>query len=507
MANKARYYLHFWGVWLACVGVGLYLFVTGLIAFTSIQASAQTAEVPTAEFIQTEVERFEATAAELQRQIDELRDRLDSDTGGGGVPIDPDPIDPPDPEPAPDGIWIGEGQSLQEAWDALPDGQTLLIPGGSEFRGGFVLRNKKNATLWVEGTERARLIDQSIRLSGTLENVTIRGLEVVRPARDPLDPNFDINNVPIGEPGLVAEKAGLRVWAKGVRFLDCVFAGHTFGVSLIALDESHESFNGEFIDGITFERTIIRDCYNSNPASDKFRSSGAFFERVENIYFLDSALVRTGWAEGVPNSHRVNENQGIYLNSSSGKLTVVNSVFHETSFCPIQGRSDAEALIDRNVFIGCGGSTYVRQGTISNFLIHRQQGIDDPPGSPTTTEAVMSQDSKLDSPNVVTIRDGLISKPQDVASWWAAVKVRERTKISDVWAVDIDGLNFLARESTVTQMENSGARGDFGEFKDPDSFPGGLDEYLDAQVNRGLGVWDDAKHGADALLDYVGVGD
>lgn len=455
--------------------------------------------------------RAQTNAADItpQQIVDALAgldDRLDALES---APAPPPVIVPPDPEPIPEkSIELQPGQSLQDGWDRLSDGWTLVVPAG-DYRERLTIRDKTDATIYFrsQGGRRSRLIDQTVELSGKIQNVTIRGLAIVRPKRDPLDPAFDRDSVPTGGPGLIATKAGLRLWADGVTFLDCEFVGHTFGVSLIALDPKHDQFDGERVAELAFKRTIFRDIYNNDPNPKKFRSSGVFLERIESASFVDCAFVRVGYAEGIQHSKRINENQGIYHNTSSGTLEVANCVFDSVSFCPVQGRSDAPASLVGNVFLRSGGSAYVRQGEIDRFVVYRQQGIEDPPGSPTTTESVMSQDSKLANPQAVTISRGLIAEPIGVASWWKAVKVRTPTRISDVWAVGVKDAQFLANEneSGVVALTRSGARSTYGELQNPGDYPGGTERFVADQVNRPAGQWNPAKHGAEPYLGFVGI--
>lgn len=406
----------------------------------------------------------------------------------------PGPVSPP----VDDRDW-------QAKWDALPDGGTLVIPEDAVSSASLVIRDKKNATLRVEGPtgRRARLVDQTLLVSGRLEQITIEGLAVVRPQRDPLSDEFDADRVPLGSVGLTAVKDGLRLYVDGLTFRDCEFVGHTFGVSLRGYSPDQDNYTGEFIRGLRFERTIFRDCYNSDPAPDKFRSSGVFLERVDGATFEDCTFVRPGYNPGVRHSVRANENQGIYHNSSSGELTVLNSVFFKTAFCPVQGRSDATAEVVGNVFIGCGGSTYVRQGEIRDFVAYQQEPVFKDGGS-QTTEGVMSQQSRLANPEPVTIKNGLVAEPlEGTAGWYAAVKVRTPTRISNVHAVGVP--NLLADEATVLSRDGLTVGSDYDRFKNPGTFPGGVDEYIEAQITRKRGEWDENRHGAGPMLRYVGV--
>ncbi|MEL7087102.1 MAG: hypothetical protein AAGL98_01460, partial [Planctomycetota bacterium] len=250
---------------------------------------------------------------------------------------------------------------------------------------------------------------------------------------------------------------------------------------------------------------FFRDIYNNNPVSNKFRSSAAFFERVEDASFIDCAVVRVGFNPDVPHSVKANENQGFYWNSSCGELTVTNNVFADVAFCPVQGRSDATANLAGNVFLRTGGSAYVRQGVIRDFL-HWGQTATDKDGGNTSTEAVMAQDSKLSAPEAVLVQNGLVAEPNDVPGWWRPYKARTPTRFVRVWAAEVEHDELVAVESSGVRLEDSGViPSGYGDFRSPQAINGGVQRYIDAQATRGRGEWDATRHGAAAMLEHVGV--
>jgi len=438
---------------------------------------------------------FAALYAEVAPVIDVVDDEVASGDG-------------PDQPPVAVAGVLGVGEDLQAAIDALGDGETLRVQGPREWDQTLVIRDKTGVTIEAVG-ERV-MVTRGIELHGRINDLRVVGF------------SGDRNQGGAGLELSTGKSAGtgFETYINGATFVDCTFNGNTFGLQLVAYNPNENNYSGEFVRGMRFERCIV--AWNHTPESKNgSHSSGLYADRLADLEWIDGFFYRNGHHPAVPGAAQFTQNQGFYYDGENGPLTLRNFAVADSSYCSIQVRNHAPLDAERVVGLLNTHSMFFGNGELRDFLFWRMTPYKvgkDVHGN-TLLDAQDSTEASRERPAV--FRNGLIAEVADGprAPNTFAMAFRDGQAVSDDGKGprtynaygDLEDIRIVGFDNPFNKPERIVRRdrvvvaNDYGPYRSPADWPGGVEAYIRANTERGLGEWDPAVHGAEAMLRFVGV--
>lgn len=229
------------------------------------------------------------------------------DTGGVEPPVITPPTEPGDGflarAPHADAIQLQTGDDIQTALDT---GRDVLLPAGSIYRDVVRLRmHRDGQLLGVYGSgDRPRLEGgNGTVISLEADDITVAGLHITYPYRDPDSPRWDQGRATANEPEAVAMLGKYS----GLLIEDCVI---THGGKGITLQDRSNTDEGDLVDA-TLHRNILR--YNWTKGD---RGAGVYSYRVRGLRIIGNLIDHNGWHPKITGSIHTRGTQahGCYLN-------------------------------------------------------------------------------------------------------------------------------------------------------------------------------------------------